>query len=205
MKHILIVGAGGIGSHLCRELIFDVERKMISPKELKITIQDFDTISPEQTMYQWFDIRDSGRLKVRMLLEMLQTINIKSHSNSFAFGKSNKLKGKDFEYDLVVMCVDHNPTREVIIRKCWIADLPYIDLRCEGRKVFYATKGHNLINDLAYLNVLDTEHGSCQLEEDKKSGRIQKGNRLIALIGSQLIVDFLRGEKIDGKIQSITI
>jgi hypothetical protein len=203
MKHILIVGAGGIGSHLCRELIFDVEQKMISPKELAITIQDFDTISPEQTMYQWFDIKDSGETKAEMLSLKLRMGNIEANDITRVFEKSTKLRDKG--YDLVVMCVDNHPVREIIIRKCWAQDVPFIDLRCEGRKVFYCTKGRNLIENLAYLNPNDREHGSCQLEEDKRSGRIQKGNRLIALIGSQLIVDFLRGEKIDGKIQSITI
>lgn len=49
--------------------------------------------------------------------------------------------------------------------------------------------------DLTTLNLNDAENGSCQLKSDLERGIIQKGNKIVAMVGIQMLLNYLRGEK----------
>ena len=52
----------------------------------------------------------------------------------------------------------------------------------------------NLETDLSTLDEKDVGSGNCQLKIDKESGRIQKGNKVAAIVGTQMLLNLLRGE-----------
>ena len=49
--------------------------------------------------------------------------------------------------------------------------------------------------NLKFIDSNDLHEYSCQKEEDLKKGHIQLGNRIIALIGSQMVLNEYRGHK----------
>jgi hypothetical protein len=97
------------------------------------------------------------------------------------------------DYDLVIMAVDNNEVRKIVYE----AGNKFLDLRAKGKGVMvYLTQK----DDPEYLNLTaDTgDKGGCQYDKDVEDKTIELGNRIIAEIGLQYLIDYLRG-KIDKK------
>ena len=54
-------------------------------------------------------------------------------------------------------------------------------------------RSNDLRIDLDTLDLKDTIAGSCQTKEDLDRGIIQKGNKIVAVIGCQMLLNDLRG------------
>ena len=75
-------------------------------------------------------------------------------------------------------------------------DKYWIDLRSEGRSIAAFTK--NKVNDLDYmLSTLgneDVNDGSCQRQWELDNDIIQNGNKIVAAIGAQYVLNYIRHE-----------
>ena len=186
---MLIIGCGGIGSYLIRELSQLMLNGVKGTDSLNITIADADEVEEKNVKYQNFpEPEDLGKLKAEVLAERYFVTPITKFITT-----DEQLK----DYDMIILAVDNYKVRELVYNYCENKDkVEFIDLRCKGRQFCFFTK--NKENTLKYLlSTLDksVESDSCQVKFELENGVIQLGNRIIANIGAQLILNYLRGDK----------
>jgi len=92
-----------------------------------------------------------------------------------------------------MLCVDNEKTREMVIRYCHSHNTDFIDLRATGRRLFAMPKNKILSENLKFVDGKDLKEYSCQDSSDLKKGYIQKGNKIVAMIGIQMLLNYLRG------------
>jgi hypothetical protein len=212
MNKILVVGCGGIGSYLVREIQSLINIGQINLFNTSFTIADDDIVELEQVELQNFTNEDVGDNKAVALTKRYPSFKaLQKRINS-----EKQLK----DYDLIVLCVDNDKTRELVVRSCWsihqseMAELDkmlkspsipsfvpifekrkFIDLRTSGRKVFAMPMGKSFEDDLKFIDRTDFKTYSCQDKEDLEKGLIQVGNRISAMIGTQMLLNWLRGKE----------
>jgi hypothetical protein len=180
---IAVVGLNGIGSYFVRGLS-ELIKKDVSGLDrinvMGIDLFDFDTIEEKNFSYTIYDIEHLGRNKAEVLAEMT---GYKARAEKIE--KAEQLAG----YDLVVLAVDNNEVRRIVYN----SGVKFLDLRAKGKGVMaYLTEK----DDIEYLELTkDTgEKGGCQYDRDIEEKTIELGNRIIAEIGLQYMVDYLRGK-----------
>lgn len=186
MKKALIIGCGGIGSHFISELCRCIEYGQISP-EINIFIADNDIVEVEQVKYQNFTFDEAGMNKADALAIRLKLFGLKAIQKRITTEK--QLKG----YDFIVLCVDNEPTRQLVVSYCFKKDIDFIDLRARGRTISAFPKLESATDNLKFIDGKDTQGYSCQNAESLQQGRIDLGNRIIALIGIQMWLNKIRG------------
>lgn len=185
MKQVAVVGTGGIGSWLAFYL-YDLEQNN-QLKDVGFTFYDDDVVEEKNLPYQNFDIEDITDSKVESI------------SARYGFiGEEERVESvKDLkDFDCIVCAVDSKSFREDLFKNCNSKNNPHwIDLRSEGRTfVFYTKhKANDTEKMLATLPKEDAEEGSCQLEWELEEGIIQQGNKIVAAIASQLVLNWHRG------------
>ena len=181
---IAVIGGGGIGSSLVRALHELVVKNQLLDAD--ITVFDDDGVEETNILYQDFSMEDVLENKAVALADRYSVRPVPDRVNS-----QDVIK----EYEFIACCVDNTKTRKLIYKTCYQAKGPdFVDLRSEGKAIAaFTKKGNNLKKLLATLPEEDVEDGSCQLESDKKAGTMQQGNKVVALIGSQVILDRSRG------------
>lgn len=183
---ILIVGCGGIGSYLCKEIRNLINHKQFGFSTIDITLADDDTVDTKNLKYQNFEEIDITDYKAEILGDR--------YDFNYIIEKIIKDSTLD-EYDVIIAAVDNKSFREMLFK--WAEKNPekyWIDLRSEGRSIAYFTK-HKKNTLEKMLNTLkDTpeEGTSCQLAYELEKGMIQQGNKIIATIGSQLLLNYMR-------------
>ena len=189
---IAVFGAGGIDSYLVRSLHELSERNQL-PSSI-ITVYDDDSVELSNILYQDFDIDDVMENKA-LSLSKRYTVN----------AIPRRLTDPEWlnKFDFVACCVDNTATRRLVFNYCFSnPDIDFVDLRSEGKSYAVFTKeGATLGGMLKTLPMEDIEAGSCQLDVDKRAGIIQQGNKIVALIGSQVILDRARGVKTPLKLR----
>lgn len=191
---ILQVGCGGVGSWLAEEVARAFNEQQIG-HSVDYWIADNDIVEVNNIKYQNFTDRDIGKNKA----DVLGKRYVLEPSIHQRIGETSELR----DFDLFVLCVDNNKTREFIFRYCYENNRQFIDLRAEGKRIFAMQKSadvgrtmeYSLEKDLGTLNLADKENGSCQLKSDLEKGIIQKGNKIASSIGIQMLLNFIRGEK----------
>ena len=186
MKSInaLIIGAGGIGSWLTS--IIDRLDTYDQVNNCVFTIADFDTVENKNLPYQNFDedeIFDSKSLSLS------SKFNVK--------GLSKKIDCFDDldPYDLIVCAVDSASTRKLVFEYCEEnKDTYFIDLRSEGQGGYCITSEADYTLKQLKDTLDGSENGSCQLAHELDDNIIQLGNRIIASIGAQLILNYIRDD-----------
>ena len=184
----MIAGAGGINSWLI-QLIHDLIIKEQIPQSWEFTIFDGDGVEKKNLLYQNFQFEDQLENKAKTLAERYDMI----HKSKFVKNT------KDFDpYDIVICGVDNREFRAMLFTYMnEHPDKQWIDLRSEGRVVAAFTK--NVKNTLDVLMAtLSSESkessSSCQLDFELSSGIIQLGNRIIANVGAQYLLNLVRSE-----------
>jgi molybdopterin/thiamine biosynthesis adenylyltransferase len=189
MKKILVIGCGGIGSYLSEHIYRLIINGQINPMDTEITVADFDSVEEKNIRYQNFKKTDIFNKKSKIIGDRYFFLELPDKITS-----ENQLE----KFDLIVIAADNSKVREIVFNYCLRDNnkTQFIDLRCEGRSVAFFTKDagkEKLIQSLG-TNIDDTGH-SCQLEYELENGIVQNGNVIAATIGSQLILNWLRGEK----------
>ncbi len=182
---VLIIGCGGIGSWLTGEIAEAVKQGQIAPT-VEFHIADNDMVEIKQIKYQNFSEDDIGENKAEALSKRYSEFAVIRPLKD-RIAKEKQLKG----YDLIICCADNNPTRELLFRFCHKNGVEFIDLRAEGRYVM-AFQKTSLKADLKTLDLADKTNGSCQKQADIERGWIQYGNRIVSVIGLQMLINYLR-------------
>ena len=108
MIKILIVGAGGIGSFLARELNRLIINEQIN--DIEITIADFDKVELKNLLYQNFDISNLNKNKAKVLGEKY----------CFNYIETEITRDKQLEeYNFIISCVDNAKARKLIFEYCY--------------------------------------------------------------------------------------
>lgn len=193
---ILVLGAGGTGSFLVAELCRLIEIEQIDPNT-ELFVADNDLVEMEQVRYQNFTFEDAGLNKAQALAKRFKHVGVTAIKDRI---KSDKqLKG----YDLIVLCVDNDPTRELVIKYCFSKKVDFLDLRSSGRIVSAFPKLEKASDNLKFVDSNDVVCYSCQDRNNLLMGRIDEGNRIVALIGVQMVLNHLRG--LNNKIINLAI
>jgi hypothetical protein len=168
---IIVIGLGGIGSYLAEELYRLYMAEQISD-DVEFHFADFDTVEKKNILYQNYEADDVLQKKSSVIAERYSFYSVDKKIES-----NNDLS----DYDLVVVCADNSQVRELVAK----SGKPFIDLRAEGRAVAFFTKETENFPSKG-------EHRSCQLPFELAKKKIQNGNKIIASIGSQLVLNYLR-------------
>ena len=178
-----IIGCGGIGSYFIRGLS-ELIKKDISGLDriniMGVDLIDDDMVEEKNLSYQNFDIEHLGRSKAEVLSELT---GYKARAEKIE--KAEQLVG----YDLIILAVDNNEVRNIVYQ----SGKQFLDLRAKGKSIMaYLTQK----DDLEYLEVTkDTGlKGGCQYGRDIEEKTIEFGNRIVAEIGLQYLVDYCRGK-----------
>ena len=184
---LAVVGCGGIGSYLAEHLFILYSNNQLNSIE-SITLFDDDVVDTKNLKYQNFEDLDITDYKSDSLATRYSFLNrVERVTNPETLN----------DYDIIIAAVDNSQFRKLLYD--WAAtkkDKYWIDLRSEGRSIAYYTKNKINTLDKMYNTLVETseEGTSCQLNFELEAGIIQQGNKIIATIGSQLLLNKLRGE-----------
>lgn len=185
---ILIVGGGGVGSFLAREINRLVLNEQIDLENIEITIADMDLVELKNIKYQNFTTDDLNKKKA----EVLGKKYCLNYMNEEII-KEEQLK----PFDFIISCVDNAKARKLIFEYCFKENKYFIDLRAEGRAIAIFTRTDKTTKKEMFntLDLNEENSTSCQLSYELENNIIQNGNLIVAVICSQLILNKLRGEK----------
>ncbi len=181
---ILQIGCGGIGSYLIQEIVECIEQEQL---RADVTIADDDMVELKQIKYQNFKLDEIGKSKSKVLSKRFNVFGIKALQKKIT--KYIQLKN----YNLIILCVDNEPTRQMVIEYCHKHHKEFIDLRANGRRIFAMAKEKRIEDNIKFVDFKDLKNYSCQEKADLEKGLIQKGNKIIAMIGIQMLLNSVRG------------
>lgn len=111
--HVTVIGAGGTGSHVVSDLAV-LHQSMLDlghPEGLRVTVVDFDEVSPANIGRAKFFSADVGQNKAQVLVNRINMCY------GFEFqAKSQKLGAKSdlYQPDIIIGCVDTRESRRAI-------------------------------------------------------------------------------------------
>ena len=185
MKKVLIIGAGGIGSYFSEAMFDLIMKNQINLDEYEFYVADMDSVEQKNILYQNFTVEDLFKNKSRVIGDRYRLVYIEE-----------KIEEQHLaQYDMYVICADNGRIRKEVFEHAKNFDKPFIDLRSEGRTIAFFTHEMPLDELRATLNdeTLDNS-GSCQLKHEFDKGIIQVGNKIIAIMGAQLFLNYVRQE-----------
>lgn len=182
---LLIIGLGGIGSYFISEVIEAIEQGQLDMIK-EISIADDDMVELKQIKYMNYEKEEAGLNKAEVLSKRYKDYGIK--------GINKRITSKDIKpYHTIILCVDNEYTREDIILACHKLGKEFLDLRATGRNIFFMGKEEKLGDNIKFVDIKDLNEYSCQDKADLGRGWIQKGNKISAIIGVQMLLNLVRG------------
>ena len=189
---ICMIGCGGIGSFLIDDLTELCGMGQISPYN-EFFVCD-DDIVEVKNLSPYQNYIGTNCVGLNKAIQTAKRVNGKFSLNFVTAIPKRITKAKQLEdYDVIVLCVDNEKTRELVIKFCFKKDRQFIDLRATGRKIFAMPKLDNLKDNMKFIDKKDLNEYSCQDKKDIKNGYIQKGHKIVAMIGVQMLLNILRG------------
>lgn len=211
IEKIFVVGAGGIGSHLCKQIVQKVVKEQL--RDLKeIIIYDPYRLEMKNKLYTIYECDSSqiGKLKVEILKEQLEmelmaldrTIKITINArilDTFNFDNSydsncvyiSSVDGSKFRERMFKESTSQKTVTSMLNR-----NNHWIDCRSKGAR-FIALRNpltQEGIEILApYFQHSDIEGDSCQVTADLMKNQIQVGNELAATCGIKFLLNMDRG------------
>lgn len=178
----LIIGLGGIGSHLIELVLPALQRIELLGH---ITLMDGDTIEAGNLGHQRFMKSEIGQSKSKVLAQRYAD---SSGGGIDLIGLDENLRKKDQlkDYDLVIVCVDRPHPRRLVHS----LNVPWIDLRCTGDG--WLAMSSETDRKLVQMMTPDHEPKSCQIKGALRSGNLEFGYAVAAAIGAQWLVQKLR-------------
>lgn len=158
--------------------------------DIEIHGHDPDTVEDKNTKYQRFTVDDLYENKA-VALDLRYDADPR-----WFYGHEEKVTDTSvFEgFHLVISAVDNLKFRKMLFEENE-KSFHWIDLRSEGRTVMGLNK-HTKNTRAELMKSVEgdlNEEGSCQLQVDLDAGRVQLGNQIIATIGAQWVLNWLRG------------
>lgn len=184
MEKVIVIGAGGIGSWLIPRLARLLETNQL-PTVSGITVADNDIVEDKNLLYQNFSEGDILMEKALSLEARYPIIQ----------GKHERVKTHDQldPYTIIICAVDNSNARELIYEHCdQNSEKYFIDLRAEGQAVYTITSDDNKTLDELKATLREAEDQSCQLDFELEQGIIQLGNTIVAEIGAQYLLNYVR-------------
>ncbi len=181
-RHLLLVGAGGIGTQLIELLVPAL--RMVNLQG-SITLMDADIVEATNLGHQRYTKDDIGQAKVDALAKRLDdedaTLRVKAIAENLR--TADQLNG----YDFVVVCVDRPEPRRLVHQ----LDIPWLDLRCSG-------DGHVALSSQslpALVERMTPDHApaSCQVPGALDAGNLEYGFASAAAFGAQWATQLWRG------------
>ena len=180
MRKVLIIGAGGIGSHL----IPCLARTGV----YELTVFDPDTVEEKNLTYQNFTDSMLDKHKVSCFAGWPYVI-----PQPYKVLTQNQISN----YDLVVCCADNLAVRQMLYK----TGMSWLDLRAQGRNGLLVSYEEDP-NILSMLNVGPDGSFSCQGDSwDGSAGDIHFTHVAIAGMGAQWIQRWFAGEDVKKHIQ----
>ena len=185
---LLIIGMGGNGSYTLKNICDLIDKEQIGfDDDILITIADNDIVELEQIKYQNFNVEQAGMPKTQALKQEYSDYGVEEIRERITTPKELE------EFDVIILCVDNETTRKMVIEYCHKNDKEFLDLRANGSRIFAMPKEKTLQENLKFVDSKDMKEYSCQDKSDLEKGRIQLGNRIIAIIGTQMLLNIWRG------------
>ena len=189
MRKAMIAGCGGINSWFVRDIYELIDTKQI-PKDIEFTMFDADRVEEKNLLYQNFSILDVLKNKAEALSERYLF-----DPEPMFVTEPEQFNG----FNIIICGVDNRDFREMLFRHVMKTNVDFwMDLRAEGTRVaaYCKHKKHTLESLLKTLpaHMEEGDSTSCQLDHDLEAGIVQLGNRIIATIGAQFLLQYLRGE-----------
>lgn len=181
-RHLLLVGAGGIGTQLIELLVPALRRVNLQGS---ITLMDADIVEATNLGHQRYTKDDIGQAKVDALAKRLDdedaTLRVKAIAENLR--TADQLNG----YDFVVVCVDRPEPRRLVHQ----LEIPWLDLRCSG-------DGHVALSSQslpALVERMTPDHApaSCQVPGALDAGNLEYGFASAAAFGAQWATQLWRG------------
>lgn len=192
---MLQIGCGGIGSYLIQEICECINQGQMNDLT-SIHIADDDMVELQQISYQNFKKEEVGMNKAYALQKRLESCGVTAIPK--------RIHEADLKnHDLIILCVDNEKTRQIVIKYCHKHSKEFLDLRATGRRIFAMPKQTKLEDNLKFIDANDTREYSCQDKADLEKGLVQKGNKIVAMIGTQMVLNLLRGH--DNKTISMVV
>ena len=185
---ICIIGAGGIGANLIRQLAPALANNPVveSIGGVNVSIIDSDVVDSGNIHHQSFNSGDIGNSKVSAIHKSIS--DLQSSYLSFCEQESD-IRSVDelLDYDIVVACVDSSPARIATHSNGGY----WLDLRCRGDN--YLALDHRVESEFID-SVTDPAQGagSCQFDGALEAGNIQFGHLGAAAHGCQWVTQCLR-------------
>ena len=190
MRNIHIVGCGGIGSYLCAEIHRLIKTQQL--KETSVTVWDGDDIELKNLSYQ--NCVDS-----EVYQNKAQTIGSRYNFNSIQARVENFDEGPISAATIIALCVDNVETRKAFFSSNLFDSVQWLDLRSQGRAVAYYCSSKITTREFMLATLPEKQEdgtGSCQYAADIISNKIENGNKIIAAIGSQVLLNLVRKERL---------
>lgn len=171
---VLLVGAGGIGSHLT-----DLLCRGLHGHGLDLTLMDGDVVEERNLAHQRFPTWSIGRPKTDVLAQRHASEGHILTAVAENLRSAEQLSG----YDLIVVAVDRPEPRRLV----HATDVPWIDLRSTGRGMLVLT--HLDAPERIASQTPDHAPASCQADGVLEAGFVQVGFALAAAVGAQWVID----------------
>lgn len=186
-----MIGCGGEGSYMIEHICKKIGQGQISADVL---IADNDIVEVSQIESgkkpQNFTIKDVGKNKAKVLAQRFKEYGITAIPK-----RIERAEQIPDDVTMILLCVDNEKTRDMVIRYCHEkGNKDFIDIRSRGNGFFCMPKT-TLEDNLRFVEVKDTKEYSCQSKEDVEKGQIQMGHEIGALVGTQMLLNYLRGRK----------
>ena len=190
--NVLIVGLGGIGSHLT-DLIAPVLRNALFLPQIRLHLMDGDIVEEGNLGHQRFTEDDIGKSKAEALSKrhnVGRRLSVIIHDKNLT--SASQLEG----YDIIVVAVDRQEPRGLVHN----SDAHWVDLRCRG-------DGWLLIDSDTNRNILakipqNEKPVGCQLPGAAIDDNIEFGFAAVAALGAQWLMQKIR--MLDGRTKSRT-
>lgn len=175
----LIIGAGGIGSYFIATIDNLIENNQFDDN-WKFTVVDDDDVELKNIRYQNFKPKNIGDKKVEALEDRYINLDYKVARVGY----------EDLgQYDLVIICADNNIIRKHAWANWKTNNIPFIDSRSNGRAIgIYSSSTENYTSTLSDSN----ESFSCQFPYQLANNEIELGNRIVAQILAQTVLNYSR-------------
>lgn len=181
MKKVMIIGAGGIGSHLIPCLA--------RTNNYELSVFDPDKVELKNVTYQNFNRGELEEYKSDCMAKRYENVG----SNPYLVLTKKQVTG----YDLVICCADNLSVRQMLYK----TGVPWLDLRAQGRNGLLVSYQENPKN-LAMLNVGPDGSFSCQGNNwDGNTDGIHFTHVAIAGMGAQWVQRYFAGDDVKKNIQ----